>query len=138
MGDETYSREEMIDILNQQFKKSAPGSLEQKRIVDNIVKLNDSRIEEEKTNAGYEELSSRMDAAEAEAEERKQKAKFDFVWDVVKTTLSVGGSIAWFMLSATALVMGNEIEKGGCNPTSNTFKSVFKILTDNMRFGRKK
>jgi hypothetical protein len=130
--------DEMLELLESQFKKAAPGSQEQARITENIERLLESKRREEKQGADFEEMSLRMDSLESEAEEKKKGALWSNILHTIEVVGGIVGGIFWFLFNNQAFHETLDFEKEG-TPSSNSFRTIYRNISEfRNRRGKKK
>jgi hypothetical protein len=125
-----------IEMLEEQLDKAEPGSSEQSRITESLVKLRNQRMEEEKTEASYEEMSGRINALEVEVDDKKKSSKWQNILRTVEVIAAVSGSIFWAVFDTSAFDRTLELEEHDQTPYTTSFRTMYDRIC--RRKGRKR
>lgn len=129
------TEDEMIGKLEEQFQKAAPGSTEQSRIVESIDRLLQSKREEEKNAASFEEISHRMDTLESDTEEKRKSMFWSNIFRGIEVGASIIGGISWFVFNNQAFHETLDFERDG-TPSSNVFRTIYRNISDFKKRGK--
>ena len=121
--------DKVIRSLEEQMYKVAPGSEEQRRIAESLERLYKVRLEEEKNNASYEEMSSRMNAMEVEAEEKRKNAVITLIFRGVEVVAGIVGGVVTFVFYNSVFHETLDFEERG-TPSSNSFRTIYRHISD--------
>lgn len=121
--------DEMLEILEAQFKKAAPGSQEQARITENIERLLESKRKEEKQGADFEEMSLRMDSLESDEAEKKKSTLWSNILRTIEVIAGIIGGIFWFLFNNQAFHETLDFEREG-TPSSNSFRTIYRNISE--------